>query len=146
MQYHGYVSAYAMECGVGLPGYVSRHAAKSESVMSGLIRPIWTSFAIVLLAGSAATSLPASPIIQYQATVLDNGLGTNGPGQELVQFTYSLSGFNLVDAATPTPHDYELDIQFDPTVYLQLLNGVAGPGFDLLLFQPNNPPGTPGVL
>jgi hypothetical protein len=38
----------------------------------------------------------------------------------------------------------ELDIQFDPTMFGQLLNGVAGTGFDLLLLQPNNPPQAPG--
>jgi hypothetical protein len=127
VQFHGFFSGCATEFGVRLAGYFSRYAA--------------TSLAIALLAGSAATSLPASPIIQYQATVLD----TNGLGQELVQYNYSLSGFNLVDVTTPTPHDYELDIEFDPTVYLQLSNGEAGPGFNLLLFQPNNPPGASGV-
>lgn len=38
----------------------------------------------------------------------------------------------------------EVDIRFSPTLYSTLTNGVAGPGFSLAVFQPNNPPGSFG--
>src|SRR4051794_12909203 len=38
----------------------------------------------------------------------------------------------------------ELDIRFDPSLYGTLSNGIAPAGFDLLLLQPNNPPGVFG--
>jgi hypothetical protein len=36
------------------------------------------------------------------------------------------------------------DIRFDPTRYGALSNGIASPGFDLVILQPNNPPGAFG--
>jgi len=38
----------------------------------------------------------------------------------------------------------EVDIRFSPTLYSTLTNGVAGSGFSLAVFQPNNPPGAFG--
>jgi hypothetical protein len=38
-----------------------------------------------------------------------------------------------------------LELNFDASLYTQLQNGVAGAGFDLLLIQPNNPGGAPGL-
>jgi hypothetical protein len=40
----------------------------------------------------------------------------------------------------------EIDIQFDPGLFSHLMNATASSGFDLLLLQPNNPPGVPGDL
>ena len=38
----------------------------------------------------------------------------------------------------------ELDIKFDPNLYGTLSNAVAGPGFNVILLQPNNPQGVAG--
>jgi hypothetical protein len=38
----------------------------------------------------------------------------------------------------------EVDIRFDPALYGELSNPVAPPDFDVLILQPNNPPGVPG--
>ena len=58
-------------------------------------------------------------------------------GQNLYRYSYLISGFNL-------QRNQELDIQFDPAVYLSLSNGVATHDFNLVLLQPNNPPGAVG--
>lgn len=59
-------------------------------------------------------------------------------GGNSYRYTYLLSGFTFLA-------NQELDIRFAPDLYSNLTNGVAGPGFDLLLLQPNNPPGVEGV-
>src|SRR3954447_4399391 len=38
----------------------------------------------------------------------------------------------------------QLEIRFDPSIYLSLNNGIAGSDISLTLLQPNNPPGTFG--
>lgn len=65
-----------------------------------------------------------------RSLLLDNGAG---------QYRYSYSVSNIVFAA-----NQELAIQFDPSIFSGLSNGVAGQGFDLLLLQPNNPPQASG--
>lgn len=85
------------------------------------------------LAGLLAATASAAPIIDYQTT----DLGLNGSGNTVIQFSYTITGLDLLT-------NQELDIQFDPTVFTQLSNGVAGPGFNLLLFQPNQPIGVQG--
>jgi hypothetical protein len=87
----------------------------------------------LLMAGCMAASLSAAPLIQYQTT----SLGVDNTGSSVFRFTYTLSGIDL-------PINQEFDIEFDPTVFTQLANGVTGPGFDLLLFQPNQPVGVEG--
>jgi hypothetical protein len=64
-------------------------------------------------------------------------VGTTGGGETIYRFTYNLSGVQLL-------LNQELDIRFDPVVYSSLLNGAASAGFDLLVLQPNNPPGAFG--
>jgi hypothetical protein len=86
-----------------------------------------------LLLGLVAVSLHAAPVVQYELSTV----GTTGSGQTLFRFNYVFSGFTLFQ-------NEEIDIRFDPTVFGQLSNGVAGPGFDLLLFQPNQPLGAFG--
>jgi hypothetical protein len=86
----------------------------------------------LLLFASLAFSLSAGPIIQFQVAPV----GTTG-GETLYRYTYTVSG--VAFAANE-----ELDIQFDPALYGQLSNGMAPGGFDLLLFQPNNPPQAAG--
>ena len=94
---------------------------------------------ILLLSALLAFSLSASVIVQYQAAVV----GTTGTYQ------YLMSGFDF-RANQPCLNNPALkcsdalDIQFDPALFGQLLNGVAPADFSLLLFQPNNPPQAQG--
>jgi hypothetical protein len=92
---------------------------------------------------SALSSFSASAsTIQFQLT-------TNATGGT---YTYFVSGFDFrANAPCVSPiHPLatgcsdELDIDFDPTVFSAISNGVAPAGFDLALFQPNNPPSAPG--
>jgi hypothetical protein len=53
------------------------------------------------------------------------------------KYTYYVNGLTLLA-------NQELDIVFDPSRYGTLINGIAGPQFDLLLLQPNNPEGAAG--
>lgn len=68
--------------------------------------------------------------------VVDHPLARRGPSDTGI-YTYFLEGFDL-------KMDQEIDILFLPDQFGALLDGVAGDGFGLILFQPNNPPGTPG--
>ena len=95
------------------------------------------SLRLLVVSSLVAFNLTATSI-QYQVTT--NGLtGT---------YRYFVSGFV---ANQPCPNNMalqcrnELDILFDSAIFGQLSNGVAPAGFDLLLFQPNNPPQAPGV-
>jgi hypothetical protein len=58
-------------------------------------------------------------------------------GQNLFQYRYSVSGIAF-------KADQELDIRFNPALFGTLSNGVAGNNFNLLLLEPNNPPGAFG--
>ena len=80
-----------------------------------------------LLAGVLAGSMSAAAIT-FQTTNL---------GSNQVRFTYTVTDFVF-------SVNQELDIEFNPAVYMSLSNGVAPAGFDVLLLQPNNPPGTAG--
>lgn len=79
----------------------------------------------------AAGSLAAASI-QFEATQI----GTTGGGDRIFRYSYIVDEMFSVNQ--------ELDIRFDPALYRDLSNAVAGPGFDVLLFQPNNPPGSFG--
>jgi hypothetical protein len=92
------------------------------------MRTIKRSLSVLFLAGLMAVSLSAAPIIEFQVTTL---------GSNLFRYNFTLSGIDLMA-------NQEIDIQFDPHIFAQLSNGVAGPGFDLLLFQPNTPLGVHG--
>lgn len=72
--------------------------------------------------------------IQYEVS----GVGTSPTGDPIYRFTYLISGVNFLT-------DQELEIRFDPALYGALSNATAGAGFDVLLFQPNNPLGTDGI-
>jgi hypothetical protein len=96
---------------------------------------------IVLLSALSSFSLSAGTI-QFQLTTN----GTTGT------YVYFLSGFDFrANAPCGSPiHPLatgcsdELDIDFDPSVFSGLSNGVAPADFDLAVFQPNNPPSAPG--
>ena len=66
--------------------------------------------------------------IQYQVTPVSGNS---------FRFDYSVSGFTFA------AHE-QLDIQFDPTLYGTLSNGVAPANFIVTLLQTNNPPGESG--
>jgi hypothetical protein len=101
---------------------------KSDGVRCVVCRPIPK---ILLLSALLALSLSASPIIQYQVT----SNGTTGT------YHYFVSGIDFLA-------NEELDLQFGQlgsnNLFGQLSNGRAPAGFDLMLFQPNNPPQAPG--
>ena len=82
---------------------------------------------LLVVAGAFHSSVAASTI-QVQVNTL---------GPRTFRYTYHLSGFAL-------QVNQELDIHFDPLLYGTLSNGVASSDFDLILLQPNNPPGFPG--
>lgn len=84
------------------------------------------------LAGLMTVHLPAATI-QFQVSTV----GVTGTGDTLFRYNYFLSGFDFLT-------NQALDIQFSPTLFRTLSNGVVGTGFDLFLFLPDNPPGASG--
>ena len=72
--------------------------------------------------------------ILFQVTDLGPGAP---PPLERYTYTYDMSGITLLA-------NQELDIVFSAALYTTLSNGVVSSGFDLMLLQPNNPPGAPG--
>ena len=84
-------------------------------------------FWLCLSGGLLAVDLSAA-VIQFQV----NDLGAN-----LHSYTYFVSGLTL-------QANQAIDIRFDPALYSTLTNGVTGSDFNLVVAQPNNPPGTFG--
>jgi hypothetical protein len=80
-----------------------------------------------LLAAVSAGRLAAANVA-FQIT----SLGSNN-----YRYDYAVSGIQF-------QMNQEFDLRFDPALYSTLSNGVAPAGFDLLLLQPNNPPGVSG--
>jgi hypothetical protein len=64
-------------------------------------------------------------------------LGLDSSGDPLFRYTYVLSGLPLTQFT-------EVDLRFDPDLYGTLSNPVAPADYDVLVLQPNNPPGVPG--
>ncbi len=64
-------------------------------------------------------------------------VGLDKSGDMLYNYTYNVSGLTLQSTQG-------LDLYFDPTIFATLSDPVAGPAFQTVLAQPNNPPGTPG--
>jgi hypothetical protein len=89
--------------------------------------------AVVLLAGLLAGSVSGASI-QYEVSTIGDWLG-----EPMYRFNYSFTGGPL-NAGT------EIDIRFPQSMYKTIWNGQAGWEFDVLLLQPNNPPGAVGVL
>lgn len=81
-----------------------------------------------------AGNLHAALILQYDVS----GVGTSPLGDPIYRFTYTLSGGTL-------NANEEVEIRFDPALYGELFNASAGADFDVLIFQPNNPPGSAGI-
>ena len=87
--------------------------------------PLSAGLLLVLL----GTKLSAAAIVQFQVADL---------GGNLHRYNYSISGYSF-------QQNQELAISFAPALYGTLSNGLASSGFNLLLLQPNSPPGTSGV-
>src|SRR5450631_4002936 len=110
----------------------------SNRVVQAIFRQL---MGILLLSVLSSFRLSAGTI-QFQLTTN----GTTGT------YVYFLSGFDFrANAPCGSPiHPLatgcsdELDIEFDPSVFSGLSNGVAPADFDLAVFQPNNPPSAPG--
>lgn len=77
--------------------------------------------------GALVTVAPAASI-SFEVTDL---------GGNQFRYSYTFTGLSL-------QANQEIDIRFDPALYANLSNGIAPPQFDLLVLQPNNPPGTFG--
>jgi hypothetical protein len=84
---------------------------------------------LALWAGFLAEYLFAETI-QFQVSDSGDSLG-------LDHYSYFVNGITL-------QANQELEFQFPPNLFGTLSNGIAGNGFELVLLQPNNPPGTFG--
>jgi len=91
-----------------------------------------TLYRLVIITGILAINL-LSATIEFDVSVV----GTTGSGETLYRYIYSLDQLTL-------QQNMEVDIRFDPALYGELLNPLAPADFDLLILQPNNPPGTFG--
>lgn len=88
---------------------------------------------VLLLVGSGFVGGMRGAEVHYQI----EGLGVNAGGQNLYRYTYQPVDIDF-------EQDQELDIRFDPNLFAALFNALAPSGFDVLLFQPNTPPGAFG--
>jgi hypothetical protein len=88
---------------------------------------------VLLLVGSGFIGGVWGAEVHYEIA----GLGVNAAGQSLYRYTYE-----PVDIVFEK--DQELDVRFDPNLFAALFNALAPAGFDVLLLQPNVPPGAFG--
>lgn len=89
---------------------------------------------LLALAGAAlfaAATAPAATVVYERASLLPDA------DPKLYRFTYTVRDFVF-------ERDQEFDVLFPADLYADLANGTAGAGFDVQLFQPDNPPGSPG--
>lgn len=88
-----------------------------------------------------AVSLARAGSISYQITDVFPGAGAalSPPGAVIERYTYYANDITFLA-------NQELDIEFSAGLYGVISNGQITPGFDLTLFQPNNPPGAPGLF
>jgi len=96
------------------------------------------SIAFLFVIGFVAIQAPAATI-EYSVTAV--GQATSGMGgipETRYRYNFFLDGFDFLA-------NQALDIQFEPNQFVELSNGIAGVGFDLLLLQPNNPPQASGT-
>jgi hypothetical protein len=88
---------------------------------------------VLLLVGSGSMGSVQGAQVHYEIA----GLGVNAAGQSLYRYTYE-----PVDIVFK--RNQELDVRFDPNLFGALFNALAPPDFDVLLLQPNTPPGAFG--
>ena len=86
-------------------------------------------FLLIVVAASSAFSAT----VQFQTT----SLGTVN-GQSVFRNMYTLTDTGLQT-------NQAVDIEFDPALYGTLSNAQGSANLDILLLQPNNPPGAPGL-
>lgn len=96
----------------------------------GAVLPLW----ITLL----ATTLGAATVKMEVTNLGASATGITG-GQTGNRYTYYLTDITLLSGQ-------ELNIRFDPALFGSLSNATASPGFSVMLFQPNQPPGAFGDL
>jgi len=89
---------------------------------------------LLIITGILAVNL-LSATIEFDVSIV----GTAPGGETLYRYIYLLENLGV-----PVQENTEIDIRFDPGLFGMLLNPVAPPEFDVLLLQPNNPPGTFG--
>jgi hypothetical protein len=85
-----------------------------------------------------ALSLPLSLVFlaaNVNAGSIEGLVSDAGPSS--FEYNFELHGFDL------RPHQV-LDLQFDGSVYQSLSNAIVPLGFQVVILQPGNPPGTPG--
>ncbi len=95
------------------------------------LRPPWRARRILCML-SLLTALSAGNLAAANVSFQITNLGSSN-----YRYDYTVSGIQF-------QVNQELDIRFNPALYSSLSNGVAPAGFDLLLLQPNNPPGAFG--
>lgn len=114
---------------------------------SAVLHVIWRQLPRLLVLSALLAFNVSASIIQYEVTTSSGGNGSGNGATGTYQFFLSGFVFRANEPCANNPAltcSDALDIQFDPTMFGQLSNGVAPAGFDLLLFQPNNPPQAPG--
>lgn len=90
----------------------------------------------LLACAALAAGLANAGTIQYHIAPIAGNSATTG---EAYRFSYEAVNLQL-DAFQ------ELDIRFGASTFVKIFNPMIGSGADVLLFQPNNPPGAPGDL
>jgi hypothetical protein len=93
---------------------------------------------VLTVAGLCGTPLVAGTIDFQISQVSSAASGVSSP---VYTYTYAISGFDFQLNGSVIN---EVDIEFNPNDYGVLSNGRTGPDFNLLLLQPNNPPGAAG--
>src|ERR1019366_1324496 len=85
---------------------------------------IWLPLSALLMAGFSHAGT-----IQYEVTTVSQGVPVQGGSTvPLFRYTYQASGMTFLA-------NQELDIVFSAQLYGEISDGVADPGFDLLLLQ-----------
>ena len=97
----------------------------------------------VRLLALAVTGICGAPLmagtIDFQISNVSSA--ASGASVPVYTFTYAIGGFDFQMNGSVIN---EVDIEFNPNDYGVLSNGRAGPDFNLLLLQPDNPPGATG--
>lgn len=96
----------------------------------------------LLLYAVLGAGLAQAASIRYHVTPLDgpSGAGRSPTGvNSAFRLDYEVTDLQLLAFQ-------ELDIRFTAASFVTLFNPIAGPGVDVLVLQPNNPPGAAGDL
>jgi hypothetical protein len=77
-------------------------------------------------------------VVAETISVDTTDLGTTPEGDRIGRYHFVLDGFSLLE-------NQEIEIRFNPAVFVALSNGIAPADLDPLILQPNNPPTLPGI-